>query len=191
MSRVQLALNVSDLEASVDFYSRLFAIEPHKRRPGYANFAISDPPLKLVLIEVPADDRGTGTEGALNHLGIEVEARRRGRAPRPARLREAGLATTEENDTTCCYALQDKVWVHDPAVRRGRSTPSRTTIPRTRSLRRRRCPCWAPSRGRRVLHARVYPNPSTRHGRRARSASTSRPCAATPGYAAPTWTRTW
>lgn len=114
MSRVQLALNVSDLEASVDFYSRLFATQPHKRRPGYANFAISDPPLKLVLIEVPETDRGTGTEGALNHLGIEVDDTV-AVAEHSARLRDEGMATSEEIDTTCCFALQDKVWVHDPA----------------------------------------------------------------------------
>jgi catechol 2,3-dioxygenase-like lactoylglutathione lyase family enzyme len=114
MSRVQLALNVSDLEASVDFYSRLFATQPHKRRPGYANFAIADPPLKLVLIEVPEGDRGIGTEGALNHLGIEVEDAV-AVATHSDRLREEGMATSEEMDTTCCFALQDKVWVHDPA----------------------------------------------------------------------------
>ena len=73
MSRVQLALNVSDLEASVAFYSTMFGVEPHKRRPGYANFAIENPPLKLVLIEVAESDRGTGVTGALNHLGVEVE----------------------------------------------------------------------------------------------------------------------
>ena len=72
MSRVQLALNVSDLDAAVSFYSRLFASSPAKVRPGYANFAISDPPLKLVLIEAP-EGRGVGVEGALNHLGVEVE----------------------------------------------------------------------------------------------------------------------
>ena len=114
MSRVQLALNVSDLEASVDFYSRLFATQPHKRRPGYANFAISDPPLKLVLIEVPDADRGVGTDGALNHLGIEVDDTV-AVAEHSARLRDEGMATAEEIDTTCCFALQDKVWVHDPA----------------------------------------------------------------------------
>lgn len=114
MSRVQLALNVRDLEASVDFYSRLFATRPHKRRPGYANFAIVDPPLKLVLIEVPESDRGVGTEGALNHLGIEVEDAT-AVAQHADRLREEGMATAEEMDTTCCFALQDKVWVHDPA----------------------------------------------------------------------------
>ena len=74
MSRVQLALNVSDLEASVAFYSTLFGVEPHKRRPGYANFAVAEPPLKLVLIEVGDEARGHGTAGALNHLGVEVES---------------------------------------------------------------------------------------------------------------------
>ena len=114
MSRVQLALNVTDLESSVAFYSTLFGTEPHKRRPGYANFAIENPPLKLVLIEVPGAERGTGTAGALNHLGIEVFS---GEEVSEAadRLASAGLATFDEQDTTCCYALQDKVWVHDPA----------------------------------------------------------------------------
>ncbi len=112
MSRVQLALNVADLEASVAFYTELFGTAPHKRRPGYANFAIADPPLKLVLIE--SAERGPGTADALNPLGIEVETVDEvSRAS--ARLRDAGLATFDETDTTCCYALQDKVWVHDPA----------------------------------------------------------------------------
>jgi catechol 2,3-dioxygenase-like lactoylglutathione lyase family enzyme len=114
MSRVQLALNVADLERSVEFYSTLFGTTPHKRRPGYANFAIAEPPLKLVLIEVPADQRGEGTAQALNHLGIEVDSSADVDAG-AARLREAGLAAFDERDTTCCYALQDKVWVHDPA----------------------------------------------------------------------------
>src|SRR4249919_1085595 len=114
MSRVQLALNVSDLESSVEFYSTLFGVEPHKRRPGYANFAIAEPPLKLVLIEVADADRGTGTAGALNHLGVEVESTEAVEAG-AARLRDAGLAAFDEKDTTCCFALQDKVWVHDPA----------------------------------------------------------------------------
>jgi catechol 2,3-dioxygenase-like lactoylglutathione lyase family enzyme len=113
-SRVQLALNVSDLEASVTFYSSMFGVAPHKRRPGYANFAIENPPLKLVLIEVPASDRGTGTAGALNHLGVEVFSVD-DVAAAADRLAAAGLATFDEKDTTCCYALQDKVWVHDPA----------------------------------------------------------------------------
>ena len=113
-SRVQLALNVVDLEKSVAFYSTLFGVGPHKRRPGYANFAIAEPPLKLVLIEVPVAARGTGVQGALNHLGVEVPdvATVEEQA---GRLRDAGLATFDEKDTTCCFALQDKVWVHDPA----------------------------------------------------------------------------
>lgn len=114
MSRVQLALNVADLERSVDFYSTLLGAEPHKRRPGYANFAIADPPLKLVLIEVPAASRGEGTVHALNHLGIEVDTTAEVEAG-AARLRDAGLSAVDEMDATCCYALQDKVWVHDPA----------------------------------------------------------------------------
>ena len=113
-SRVQLALNVADLEASVAFYSTVFGVEPHKRRPGYANFAIAEPPLKLVLIEVPAADRGAGVAGALNHLGVEVDSAADVEAA-AGRLRAQGLATFDEKDTTCCYALQDKVWVHDPA----------------------------------------------------------------------------
>ena len=114
MSRVQLALNVSDLEASIAFYSTLFGVEPHKRRPGYANFAIAEPALKLVLIEVSAEQRGTGVAGALNHLGVEVEDVEQVEV-QAGRLREAGLAAFDEKDTTCCYALQDKVWVSDPA----------------------------------------------------------------------------
>ena len=113
-SRVQLALNVADLEASIAFYARMFGTEPHKRRPGYANFEIVDPPLKLVLIEVPADDRGTGTVGALNHLGIEM-ASTQDVETTLARWESDGLVVRPENDTVCCYALQDKGWVHDPA----------------------------------------------------------------------------
>jgi len=114
MGRVQLALNVSDVDAAVAFYSRLFQAEPAKRRPGYANFAIADPPLKLVLIEsADAEARGSGTIGALNHLGVEVESTDEvGQAT--TRLAEAGLATAGEENTTCCYAVQDKVWVTDP-----------------------------------------------------------------------------
>ena len=113
MSRVQLALNVADLEKSVEFYATLFGTQPHKRRPGYANFAIAEPPLKLVLIEVPASERGEGTAQALNHLGIEVDSSADVEAG-AARLRDAGLAAFDERDTTCCYALQDKVWVRGP-----------------------------------------------------------------------------
>lgn len=114
MSRVQLALNVADLEASIAFYSTLFGCEPHKRRPGYANFAIAEPPLKLVLIEVSEAERGSGPAGALNHLGVEVTDGVEVDAA-AERLRAAGLATIDEMDTTCCYARQDKVWAHDPA----------------------------------------------------------------------------
>ncbi len=112
MSRVQLALNVSDLDSAVDFYSRLFGAEPAKLRPGYANFAISDPPLKLVLME-SGDARGQGVSGALNHLGIEVETGDEVAAT-AHRLGAEGLATEMQVRTTCCFALQDKVWVEDP-----------------------------------------------------------------------------
>ncbi len=108
MSRLQLALRVADLDGSVDFYSRLFATPPAKRRPGYANFAIAEPPLKLVLIE-----GRPGEETALDHLGVEVETTDQVTAA-TQRLAEAGLATRTENDTTCCYAVQDKVWVTGP-----------------------------------------------------------------------------
>jgi len=114
MSRVQLALNVSDLEASVEFYSRLFNTTPHKRRPGYANFAVSEPPLKLVLIQASADERGSGVVGALNHLGIEVE-NSEAVAATAQRLVAEGLELTDINRTVCCYAEQDKTWAHDPA----------------------------------------------------------------------------
>ncbi len=112
MSRVQLALNVSDIDDAVEFYSKLFGAEPAKRQPGYANFAIVDPPLKLVLIE---DDtaRGHGTIGALNHLGVEVETTYEVKAATD-RLLEQQMATEVEEQTTCCYAVQDKVWVSDP-----------------------------------------------------------------------------
>lgn len=114
MSRLQLALSVSDLESSIEFYSNLFQTEPHKRRPGYANFQVAEPPLKLVLIEVESAERGTGVQGALNHLGVEVDTTDEVLASLE-RLQQAGLAVAEEMDTNCCYAQQDKVWVHDPA----------------------------------------------------------------------------
>ncbi|MEA5507770.1 ArsI/CadI family heavy metal resistance metalloenzyme [Halotia wernerae UHCC 0503] len=107
MSRVQLALNVSDIDAAVDFYSKLFGTEPTKRRPGYANFAIAQPPLKLVLIE------NTEAAGTLNHLGVEVETADEV-VTASDRLQQLGLLTRPEEQVTCCYALQDKVWVHDP-----------------------------------------------------------------------------
>ncbi len=112
MSRVQLALNVSDLGAAIDFYSKLFASTPAKVRPGYANFAIADPPLKLVLVETP-EGRGSGIGAALNHLGVEVEDAERV-VQATSRLSGDGLAVAEEHETTCCYAVQDKVWVEDP-----------------------------------------------------------------------------
>ncbi len=112
MSRAQLALNVSDIGSAVEFYSKLFGAQPAKRRPGYANFAIADPPLKLVLIET-ASARGDGVQGALNHLGVEVQRRQQVRAA-VRRLTDQGLTPRVEESTTCCYAVQDKAWVADP-----------------------------------------------------------------------------
>ncbi len=112
MSRVQLALNVSDIGQAVEFYSKLFGAEPAKRQPGYANFAIADPPLKLVLIENP-DQRRQGVDGALNHLGVEVASRAEVRAA-TTRLASRGMDTDVQEATICCYAVQDKVWVSDP-----------------------------------------------------------------------------
>lgn len=104
MSRLQLALNVDDLDTSVAFYSALFGVEPAKTKPGYANFAVAQPPLKLVLIENP------GHGGSLNHLGVEVADTDTVDAEQ-TRLAEAGLASVDERNTTCCYAKQDKFWV--------------------------------------------------------------------------------
>jgi catechol 2,3-dioxygenase-like lactoylglutathione lyase family enzyme len=104
MSRLQLALNVDDLEQSIAFYSSLFGTEPAKVKPGYANFAVAQPPLKLVLIENP------GQGGSLNHLGVEV-ADTETVEQEQQRLADAGFASVEERDTTCCYARQDKFWV--------------------------------------------------------------------------------
>ncbi|MBX3286179.1 MAG: VOC family protein [Actinobacteria bacterium] len=106
MSRVQLALNVSNLDEAVAFYSKLFGAEVNKRKPGYANFAIAEPPLKLVLIE------GEGG-GTLNHLGVEVETADEVVAAE-ARLSGEGVETTGVDDTTCCYALKTETWVRDP-----------------------------------------------------------------------------
>ena len=106
MSRLQLALNVDDLETSVTFYSKLFGTTPAKVKPGYANFAIAEPPLKLVLIENP------GQGGSINHLGVEVESVD-AVDREEARLGTEGLASTEERDTTCCYAKQTKFWVEN------------------------------------------------------------------------------
>jgi catechol 2,3-dioxygenase-like lactoylglutathione lyase family enzyme len=109
MSRVQLALNVSDLDEAIAFYSKLFATEPAKVRPGYANFAVLDPPLKLVLIE------GSGEPGSLNHVGVEVESVD-AVAAASARLEGDGLPTADDSGT-CCYAVQEKVWVEAPDSR--------------------------------------------------------------------------
>jgi catechol 2,3-dioxygenase-like lactoylglutathione lyase family enzyme len=111
MSRVQLALNVDDLDVAISFYSELFGFEPAKRKPGYANFAIADPPLKLVLLENP------GHGGTLNHLGVEVDSSDAVHAE-ITRLTEAGMVTEEEISTTCCFATQDKVWVAGPGGER-------------------------------------------------------------------------
>ncbi len=107
MSRAQLALNVDDLSEAVAFYSKLFGAEPNKLEPGYANFALSEPPLKLVLLENP------GKGGSLNHLGVEVESSEKVHEE-IARLTDAGLFTDEEIGTTCCFATQDKVWATAP-----------------------------------------------------------------------------
>jgi catechol 2,3-dioxygenase-like lactoylglutathione lyase family enzyme len=112
MSRLQLALNVSDLDRAVDFYSKLFGCEPAKRRPGYANFAIAEPPLKLVLIE-KVDGRGDGVFGALNHLGVEVDSPEEVQKSTRS-LSAGGLNPDVQESTTCCYAVQDKAWVSDP-----------------------------------------------------------------------------
>jgi catechol 2,3-dioxygenase-like lactoylglutathione lyase family enzyme len=104
MSRVQLALNVNDIDEAVAFYTKLFGTEPAKRRDGYANFAVEQPPLKLVLLENP------GQGGTLNHLGIEVPDIGTVDAEQ-TRLAAAGLASADERGTTCCYAKQDKFWV--------------------------------------------------------------------------------
>ena len=111
MSRVQLALNVDDLDAAITFYSTLFSTQPAKVKPGYANFAIADPPLKLVLLENP------GQGGTLNHLGVEVESSETVHSE-IARLTDAGMFTEEEIGATCCFATQDKVWVTGPGGER-------------------------------------------------------------------------
>lgn len=110
MARVQLALRVADLDSSVEFYRKLFGVEPAKRRSGYANFAVTEPPLKLVLIE---GEPGQAT--VMDHLGIEIESTEQVRTA-AARLSGQGLDTAVEDATTCCYAVQDKVWVHGPGA---------------------------------------------------------------------------
>ena len=104
MARIQLALNVDDVEAATAFYTKLFGVEPAKVRPGYANYAVADPPVKLVLLENP------GQGGTLNHLGIELESVDAVDAEQ-TRLAQTGLASVDERGGTCCYAKQDKFWV--------------------------------------------------------------------------------
>jgi catechol 2,3-dioxygenase-like lactoylglutathione lyase family enzyme len=104
MSRLQLALNVDDLDTSVAFYTKLFGVGPAKTKPGYANFAVAEPPLKLILIENP------GQGGSINHLGVEVADTDTVDAEQ-TRLTGEGLASVDERETTCCYAKQDKFWV--------------------------------------------------------------------------------
>jgi catechol 2,3-dioxygenase-like lactoylglutathione lyase family enzyme len=108
VSRVQLSFSVTDLDAAVAFYSRLFGTAPAKLRPGYANFAIEDPPLKLVL-----NSPGNGPGGTINHLGVEVSSAEEVTSA-GTRLAAEGLDTEPAPGTVCCYALQDKVWAHDP-----------------------------------------------------------------------------
>lgn len=107
MARLQLALNVTDLAEAVRFYETLFQTAPAKRRDGYANFVVTDPPLKLVLFE------GQGPGASLNHLGVEVDSTDEVAAA-TGRLAKAGLVTDERHNESCCYATQDKVWVSDP-----------------------------------------------------------------------------
>ncbi|MBA4022888.1 MAG: glyoxalase/bleomycin resistance/dioxygenase family protein [Gordonia sp.] len=108
MCRMQLALNVDDLDQAIEFYSKLFNVAPAKRKPGYANFAVAEPPLKLVLLENP------GRGGTINHLGVEVQSSEKVHSE-IARLSDEGLFTKEEINATCCFATQDKVWVTGPA----------------------------------------------------------------------------
>ena len=105
--RIQLALNVKNLEQAVEFYSNLFGVAVHKRKPGYANFAIDEPPLKLVLFELPDEPQ------RLNHLGVEVFEEEDVTAA-TERLQAAGLSHLVEDETTCCYAKQNKVWAQEP-----------------------------------------------------------------------------
>jgi catechol 2,3-dioxygenase-like lactoylglutathione lyase family enzyme len=109
MIQAHVSIRVSNLERSIAFYQALFGTAPHKRRPGYANFDLQEPPLKLALNEGPV----TGGAGALDHMGFRVESLDEVNAFK-ARLQQAGLATFDEKDVTCCYAKQDKIWVHDP-----------------------------------------------------------------------------
>jgi len=110
-SRVQLALNVSNLAEAVEFYSKMFSTQPTKLREGYANFAIADPPLKLVLIETP---QVAGEAYArINHLGVEMGSSSEVEMA-ITHFKQLGLVDSVERESTCCFAVQDKVWVHDP-----------------------------------------------------------------------------
>ena len=144
MSRVQLALRVSDLEASIAFYRSLVGVEPAKLRPGYANFAVTEPSLKLVLIEGEPDQ-----PTVMDHLGVEVDTTEEV-TDATDRLGELGLLTTVENDTTCCYALQDKVWVHGPGAEPWEVYTVKADAPHDTSLRRDTddsagCECGTPA----------------------------------------------
>ena len=144
MSRVQLALRVSDLKGSIAFYQSLFGVEPAKLRPGYANFAIIEPPLKLVLIEGEPEQATV-----LDHLGVEVATTDEVTAA-STRLAGLGLNTLDENDTTCCYALQDKVWVHGPGNEPWEVYTVKADAPHDTSLRRDTddstgCECGTPA----------------------------------------------
>ena len=109
MSRVQLALNVGNLDEAIAHYSKMFGVGPAKVRPGYANFAVANPPLKLVLIE------GHGEAGTLNHLGVEVESTDEV-ASKIDEARQFGFDITVQESTTCCFAVQDKVWINDGEI---------------------------------------------------------------------------
>jgi catechol 2,3-dioxygenase-like lactoylglutathione lyase family enzyme len=145
MSRVQLALRVSDLEGSIAFYRSLFGVEPAKRRPGYANFAVADPPLKLVLIE-----GGPAQPTVMDHLGVEVDTTSEVNQA-TSRLSDLGLFTQVEDETTCCYALQDKVWVHGPGAEPWEvytvkaDAPDATTIHSPAQAASGECVCGTPS----------------------------------------------
>ena len=142
MSPLQLALNVDDLEESVAFYSKLFGTEPHKTKPGYANFAVAEPPLKLVLIE-----NHPGEGGSVNHLGVEVTDTDRVDAEQ-TRLAAEGLASIEERGTTCCYAKQDKFWGRGRSERRALGDLHRVGGQRVVRRRRHLCGCvLRPGRG--------------------------------------------
>ncbi len=139
MSRVQLALRVSDLEGSIAFYRSLFGVDPAKRRPGYANFAISEPPLKLVLIEGEPDQ-----PTVMDHLGVEVESTA-AVTDATERLTSLGLFTAAENETTCCYALQGKVWVHGPGGEPWEVYTVKADAPTRRASTRSSRPTLAPA----------------------------------------------